>query len=167
MSSRHRWLWALPAAVALAPAGLAQPRAVEVFGQIGVARAAGDEGSLGTGASYGAAVTVPIVSRWAVDVDVAAVRARRTFSYAPELRGRQTLISPSLVYRRGSERAYFFAGGGTGAELSDEGRFMMLLGKCGVVVSPTRRLLLRGDFLVGFSKVLPNVGVRFGIGYRF
>jgi hypothetical protein len=156
-------------------AARAQPAAVEVFGQVGLARAAGDEGSLGTGPSFGGALMAPIRPWLAFDVDIQVTRARRRFSSNVEFRANQVLISPSLVYRRGNRRVYFFAGGGIGAEFvtknnrrfSGENRGAMLLAKTGLVAALGRRLVLRTDLLVGFRYVLPHLGLRAGVGYRF
>jgi hypothetical protein len=53
--------------LAISLAASAQPRAVEVWGNIGIANAAGDEGSIGTGAIYGAGVACVFRSKWAAD----------------------------------------------------------------------------------------------------
>ena len=163
---RTFFLSAVVIPAAFAPA-FAQPRSPEVFGQVGLARAAGDEGSLGIGPSFGGALMVPFVPKLGFDLDVQAARTRRDVSAGFELKADQTLVNPAIVYRRGNERAYFFAGGGVGYVSGGEECGATLIGKFGVVAAPGKRFLLRADFLWSQQFVLPHVGVRLGVGYRF
>jgi hypothetical protein len=171
-----------------APNLRAQPKSVEMFGQIGKVRLGGDEGSVGGATSYGGALMLPFAHRWAVDVD--AFHARRSIEHSPGMpfSVRRTLVIPGIVRRWGTEKVYGFAGGGLGlqhdrsesvfmscslpdvcqpvwAQYRDTGR--ALHGKLGVVGAVTPRLLIRGDVFMAFRYVLPNIGVRIGIGYRF
>lgn len=168
---------------------LAQPRAPEVFGQIGRVRVGGDEGSLGSGTTYGGAAMLPLTARWAVDVDVQTSRVGWEQSTGERFARRTTHISPAIVHRWGTARFYGFAGGGLGAEVaSTRSRFFAseqpgaparlidqsgsesgpaLLGKLGFVAGITERLLVRADLSLNFRYVLPSVGARIGIGYRF
>lgn len=168
---------------------LAQPMDVEIFGHVGVVRASEDEGSLGNGLSYGGALTIPFSRRFAIDLDVQSARPERDFGSGAQFRSTQTLVSPGIVYRRGSERLYFFAGGGAGVEhttwkrsfpmydaggtpagydvATTESTGFVLNGKAGFVGAVTGRLLIRGDLLLGARYVAPHVGARIGIGFRF
>ena len=174
----------------------AQPRAVELYGNIGVLRGGGDESSAGTAATYGGALTVPIVRKLAVDLDVQTARFERDFG-PTYWRDRRWLISPSLLYRfGGSERVYGFVGGGIGAELnrtvtiernflpgyrppgweeispgvwktSGSFNYRTLHGRGGFVYSPVPHLAVRVDLHAAWAHVLPNVGLKVGVGYRF
>jgi hypothetical protein len=167
---------------AIAAAAEAQPRAVEVWGNIGAARAAGDEGSVGNGAIYGAGIGVPLVKGLTFELDVAGMRAERFTSVA------RILVSPALVWRWGSERVYGFAGGGPGLQIdrSDEVRIdfpgqpqqtvltrrfteqaLTLHGRGGAVVRLLPRVILRAEAFAAWRFVLPTVGVKIGAGYRF
>jgi hypothetical protein len=172
----------------LAGSALAQPRRPEIFLNIGVMRAGGDEGSLGSGAAYGGAVMLPFTRRLAVDLDVQVSKVVNDIGgNRHELR--RWLIMPSLVYRFGTEKVYGFTGGGVGAafdrlshteafpiprpvgpdlfafESKDTDRTLHALG--GVVVNPLPHLVVRFDLYVAFQFVLPNAGVKAGVGYRF
>ncbi|MDP3000746.1 MAG: hypothetical protein Q8N47_24900 [Bryobacterales bacterium] len=59
-------------------------------------------------------------------------------------------MSPAILYRRGSEQVYWFAGGGFG------GRIDRMYDRC-----PGRRLY------VVAAHVAPDAGAKLGIGYRF
>jgi hypothetical protein len=166
-----------------------QPRAVELFGHAGALRFAGDEGSLGSAVSFGGAFLVPVARRLAVDVDLQTSRlATGEIGPPNHFTQRRTFLSPSIVYRAGSERVYGFAGGGLGLQhnrtngtftfssaggptqtapftSSDTG--LTLHGVAGVVGAITPRLLIRGDAFLAFRYVLPSVGARIGIGIRF
>lgn len=157
----------------------AQPRAVEVFGQAGYGRANDDEGSVGTGATYGGALTVPWTPRWALDVAVQHIRTTRQTAPAFSFGTRRTLVNPGIQYRRGSERAYGFAGFGAGAAIQEaffrqDGREttssdtgLTLHTRAGFVVAPAGRFLVRTDVYLSFRYVAPDVGVKIGVGYRF
>jgi hypothetical protein len=157
-----------------------QPKAVEVFGQIGYGNAQGDDGSLGAGVVYGGTVTLPLSSRWAVDLDIQHTRttsdvlARYTFGT------RRTLVIPAILYRRGSDRVYWFAGGGFGGRIdhmydrspgqperrvSENGTAIPV--RTGVVGGVTKHLLVRADLYFVVAHVAPDAGVKLGIGYRF
>ncbi len=163
----------------LACAVWAQPHAVEVFGQIGYGRANDDEGSVGSGVTYGGALTVPFKPRWAVDIDVQHLRTERSPSPDFSFGTRCTLVSPALQYRRGSERTYGFVGFGAGAALAEafyreRGREftssankMTFHARVGFVVAPTGRFLVRTDLYTAFRYVSPDVGLKVGVGYRF
>ena len=151
---------------------LAQPRSVEVFGLGGYGRVAGDEGWLGNGVAAAGAIQAPFTRRVALDFDVAWTHATRDFGVAGRFENDQVLITPSLVYRWGSERTYAFAGGGAGYEtrenaagFRDDG--MAINAKAGVVTTIRGGLLFRADFVSAWRYVLPHVQVRAGIGYRF
>jgi hypothetical protein len=95
-----------------------QPKAVELFGHVGVFRGGSDEGSLGRAAGYAGALTVPLARRIALDFDVQSARLTRTWAPSGFWQSRRTLLSPSLLYRKGAEVAYFFVGGGVGGEIA-------------------------------------------------
>ena len=158
-----------------------QPKAVEVFGQIGYGKAWDDDGSLGAGVVYGGTVTLPLSPRWAVDLDVQHNRTTYDASAGHTFGTRRTLVSPAILYRRGSDRVYWFAGGGFGGRIdhmyargaaghlafgrSENGT--AIPGRTGVVGSVTKHLLVRADLYVVVVHVAPDVGVKLGIGYRF
>lgn len=154
-----------------------------------------DEGSLGSGLSWGGAAVVPVGERFALDMDVSTVRTRRTFS-ADEFEPRRTFLAPSLVGRWGTDRTYAFAGAGIGMERSssrsrssnllpgvrppgarevspgvfefrssDTGASLVI--RAGIVQQVWRKTVARFDQLWSQRHVLPNVGVRFGLGFRF
>jgi hypothetical protein len=169
---------------AAAPAvAMSQPRAIEIWGSAGAAQAAGDEGSLGSGFAYGGGIAVPFTRRLAVEVDITRFRVER---FEPVTR---TLISPALVYRWGTDKVYGFAGGGLGLQ-RDRGsfaRFEMvpnqeqplmtplrfsdtgatLHGRGGLVIHPGAHIIVRTEFFAAWRYVMPSVGVKIGIGYRF
>lgn len=165
----------------------AQPRRPEIFGQIGRIRVGGDEGSLGSGTSFGGAVMIPITARWAADIDLQTVRTKSEVSTGEGFSQRTTLLAPAIVRRFGTTRFYGFAGGGIGGQFEQtESRFFagnpsdlrlvtqsysdsgaVLLGKLGFVAAVSERLLIRADLALNFRYVLPSVGARIGVGYRF
>jgi hypothetical protein len=158
----------------------AQPRSPEIFGQVGWGAAQDDEGGLGKGFVYGGAVTVPLASCWAIDLDVQHIRTLRTVAPGYEFGSRRTLLSPAVVYRRGSERTYWFAGGGAGGrieslfsrapglpESTGKSRGTTILGRTGFVTAVTKRLLIRTDVYAVASFLVADAGVKIGIGYRF
>jgi hypothetical protein len=154
------------------------PRQVEVFGTVGVARQAGDEGSQGSGATLGGAATIPLAARWAIDVQALTVG---TSNYANS-DVRSTFLSPGIQYRRGNENAYWFIAGGPGLALERlKGSYQVPTGtvsfdettnaftlhwRTGAVYRPTGRLLVRGEFFWVSRYVLPTVGAAVSIGVR-
>lgn len=151
---------------------LAQPRSAEIFGLGGLGRVGEDEGSLGNGPAVAGAVQVPFTRRLALDFDVAWTHATRDFGSAGRFENDQILVSPSLVYRWGSEKVYTFAGGGMGFETRESASGFRdsgpaLNAKAGVVATIKGPLLFRADVLSAWRFVLPHVQVRAGIGYRF
>jgi hypothetical protein len=175
----------------IAGAAAAQPRAPEIFGHVGGFRLAGDEGWLGSGASLGGAVTVPIPiwPKWALDVDVVTARSEHEHPGPGFWSRRRTLLIPALIRRWSfTDRAIFFAGGGFGVRFdrtqsrycsyaapgnecqlvnaSDSARDGSLGARMGVVINPVSRLLVRGDVFTSWSHVLPDTGIRIGIGLR-
>ena len=151
----------------LAAAVFAQPRSVDVFGMGGYGRVGGDEGSLGNGLTAAGAIQAPFTRRLAVDFDVAWTHATRDFGSVGRFENDQVLVTPSLVYRWGSERTYAFAGGGAGYESREGDNGLVLNAKAGVVTAIRGGLLFRADFVSAWRYVLPHVQVRAGIGYRF
>lgn len=175
----------------------AQPRAVELYGTLGLLGGGGDESSAGKAAAYGGALTVPIFRKLALDLDVQTARFKRDFGpQSTYHRQKRWLISPSLLYRFGNERLYGFAGGGIGAELNRtvtiEGNFLpdyrppgweeispgvwkiysnfdhrTVHARTGFVYSPLPQLAMRVDVHAAWAHVLPNLGLRIGVGYRF
>ena len=160
----------------------AQPNSVEVWGNVGPARVGGDEGSEGSGPIYGGGVAVPLSRRIAVEVDIARIRVDR---FSPET---HVFISPAIVWRWGSDRVYGFAGAGPGLVATsgldyelvfppgqapesiarDATRYSATVhGRGGFVYSPTGKILFRAELFSAFRYVLPTVGVKFGMGYRF
>jgi hypothetical protein len=160
-----------------------QPSAVELWGSVGIAQAAGDEGSIGTGAIYGGGITAPFTGGLAFEVDVQGMRAER---FNPVSR---VFVNPAIVFRWGSERVYGFAGGGAGVQVDTgeqlhfefppghaepvvttrsfrESR-LTFHGRGGLVVSPRTRLIIRAELFSIWHFVMPTAGIRFGLGYRF
>lgn len=174
------WYRAGAPALLIASLAQAQPQAVEAFAHAGVLRATGDEGSNGTGVSVGGAILFPILSRVAIDVDFWTARTTRGSS-GFEFGTRQTTVAASLLYRHGNERAYGFVGGGLGGQFDREffrpgpglpetttthsGAAVALRG--GVVAAVTERVLIRAELIASVRYLLPNVGARVGLGYRF
>jgi hypothetical protein len=146
---------------------LAQPTRPEVFGFVGMGRTGGDEGSLGSGLAAGGAVTIPFVSRWALDFDVTHLRSKRDFAGPFRWESHRTHFSPAVQYRRGSERTYGFAAFGVGGTAGTTHGGWHLHGKVGIVTALTEQLLLRAEFFSVFRYVLPDAGVKAGLGYRF
>jgi hypothetical protein len=157
-----------------------QPKAVEVFGQIGYGKPGDDDISLGAGVVYGGAVTLPLSPRWAVDLDVQHSRTTYDASAGHTFGTRRTLVSPAILYRRGSGRVYWFAGGGFGGridhmygrnpgwpEFRRSGNGTASPVRTGVVGGVTKHLLLRADLYFVFACLVPDAGVKLGIGYRF
>lgn len=157
------------------------PRAIELFGTFGVMRGGGDEGSAGSGGAYGGAVTVPFTVRWALDVQALTSR----LSDGPDFRMRRVLVSPGLQYRRGNQRTRWFIAFGPGLQRdrssgtfqafnnSGESRTvsfeetragLTLHWRTGIVVTATRRVLVRGEVFWVNRYVLPNLGVAISLG---
>jgi hypothetical protein len=180
----------------VAAAALAEPpRRAEVYGHAGWFSIAGDE-STGPGTlSLGGGVLVPFSRRFALDGDVSTAKTSRDFA-ADSFRIRATYANVSVVARWGSDRTYFFAGGGAGLEhdrsVSRAANFLpgirpptgievapgvfefrhqatgpALIGRVGFVQAITQRLLMRVDLLWSQRFVAPSIGVRAGVGYRF
>jgi hypothetical protein len=176
----------------------AQPRRPEIFVNLGAFRAAGDESSLGTGASLGGSVVLPITRGFAIDID--AQLARTEPGRSPDtFKLRRWLITPGLMYRWGNTRVYGFIGGGVGAELSrtfliarnllpdsaPQGPGWIQVApevfeyrspkttelayhlRTGFVVNPVRHLAIRTDVYTAWVNVMPNVGIKVGLGFRF
>jgi hypothetical protein len=169
---------------------VAQPRAIEVLGQVGRSRFGGDEGSLGSATTFGAGAVLPLTAKWAVDVDVQTGSSEEDFPPPERFTIRRTLLSPAIVRRWGTERLYGFAGGGIGLQVDStesvwrtysgnppvesglgRGEYTdsapTLVGKLGIAAAPAGPLLIRGDLLLVWRYVLPTVGVRIGVGYGF
>jgi hypothetical protein len=156
-------------------------RSPEVFGQAGVLRLGADEGSAGRGASSGGLAMLPITPKFAADVEALTAKVSSAGPPGERFSLRRTMVLPALVRRWGDGKVYGFVGGGVGMQLdrthvvsslaglnfrgSDTG--MTLHGKGGVVAALTPRLLVRGDALIAFRYVLPSIGLRIGLGYRF
>lgn len=93
--------------------------------------------------------------------------------------GRHTHISPGLQYRRGRERLYGFVTFGPGLAIDTEGSDfsgarlegtmpgLQAHAKGGFVAALSERLLVRADLFTTFRYVMPDIGVRIGLGYRF
>lgn len=180
-------------------AGSAQTRRVEVFGMLGANKTTVDIAedptgnlSIDTGASYGAALMIPLLSSLALDVDIQSASQEKTFALLGidlSLKTRETLISPSLVWRKGTDRVYFFIGAGVGLNalrMTSAVAFINPINqesitqnvkvtsndaslniKLGVVGALTDHFLIRGDALVVGASDRANVTARFGVGYRF
>ncbi|GEM_PF-3282492 len=157
----------------------AQPRSIEVFGMAGYGHANDDEGSLGNGPVYSGALTLPFLSRLALDLDIMHNRTKRTTALI-ELRTQRTTFNPGLQFRWGGERTYGFAGLGAGYSTEErsvdfEGHGittyhdsgLTLHTRGGLVTAFTPRLLLRTEVYLSFRYVAPDVGVKAGVGYRF
>jgi hypothetical protein len=159
------------------------PKRIELFGSVGSMRGAGDEGSQGSEAAYGGAVTVPFTSRWAIDVE--AVTSR--FTSGPDHRVHRLLLSPGVQYRRGNDRAYWFvslgpgiqrdrsrgtylvydgSGGARPASIDETDSGLTLHWRTGAVIRPASRALVRMEFYWANRYVLPNVGVLVSVGLR-
>ena len=92
-------------------------RAAEVVVHFGAFRAGSDEGPIGTGASYGGGIILPISRRIAVAVDVQTSRVFRTTGRPTDwYRSQRSLLIPSVLYRFGGEAVYGYVGGGLGTD---------------------------------------------------
>ena len=173
----------------------AQPTRPELFGYVGVLRAAGDEGSLGSGLLWGGTAVVPIARRVAFDVDIGRAKTERNFP-GELFQLRRTFAGFSVIGRWGSAHTYVFAGGGVGIEasnrLSQSGNVLpgfrppggrevapgvfqftssdtrpSLVVRGGVVHAIWRNILVRFDLFSSQQHVLPNLGARAALGWRF
>jgi hypothetical protein len=177
-----RCIGPLMLSIIVVPAYAEPPKAVEVWGSVGVAHAAGDESFIGTPFAYGAGVSLPLGRRFAVNVAAEQMRPAR---FNPLTRA---FVGPSLVWRWGNERVYGFAGGGVGVQIDRELRFLYdsvpgqqpvvsqarvtdsgpaISGQAGVVFNPVARLIVRAEVVSHWRYILPTTGVRFAVGYRF
>lgn len=131
-----------------------------------------------------------------VAVDIGVMTTEVTRQAGTDLaRTRRTLVLPSLVGRWGSERGYFFAGGGVSAQMDrftfqsafspgllppgardlGGGRFEtvaretgpMFHARTGVVRALGESFLVRIDLIWAHRYVLPNIVATGGIGIRF
>lgn len=137
-----------------------------------------DEAKLGNGPMFGGALTLPFSKHWAFDLDVTRARAEREMN-SLRFGGNRTLISPALQYRRGGQRFYSFAAFGIGVVAADiwhereglrssgEDVGPTLHMRAGLVAAMTERWLFRADVFLAHRYVVPDVGIRAGIGYRF
>lgn len=166
------------------------PERAEAVGHFGGLKFGGDEGFMGSGTAYGFTATLPFRPRWAVEADL--TRGERDTYDSDGLGSSETrtLATFHLVYRLGSERVYWFGGVGPGIqhensrvrglfqnplepnpvvrEFSETSTDFAPLGyKTGVVVSPAKRLVIRGEVHFQHALVLPNVMARVGVGIRF
>jgi hypothetical protein len=169
--------------LAAAPAFCEPPSRIELFGSFGSMRGGGDEGSQGSAAAYGGAVTIPFTARWAIDVQTLTSR----FAEGPDYRVRRLLLSPGVQYRRGSDRAHWFISLGPGIQRdrsrgtyllydasgvarpvsfngTDSGR--TLHWRTGAVICPASRALVRMEVYWVNRYVLPNVGALVSVGLR-
>lgn len=139
---------------------------------------------------------MPLARRLAVDIGAQNARIVRQSAPSTYYRVRRWVVSPSLLYRFGNPRVYGFAGGGVGTEvnrsLTIEGNFLpdyrppgweeigpgvwktshawrrtTIHARGGFVVAPVRHLVVRVDLDAAWAYVLPNAGVKVGLGYRF
>jgi hypothetical protein len=177
---------AVPVLAQRAPRPVEEARSPEAFFHIGRFRVGSDEGSIGSGPSYGGTLTVPIWQRLAVEVDVQTSHVVRRVGQDGDLvETRRTLLIPSLLYRFGHEAVYGFVGAGTGVEFgrsasrfsgieSEQSRVEPKVAfRVGAAGFPLSKLGLRGDVFMAMGpdgRIIPpgwHVGIRFGIGYRF
>ncbi|MCC7342649.1 MAG: porin family protein [Bryobacterales bacterium] len=200
MQPRHRqalagvapaWFMLTIASSVCAPFLRAEPPGrAEGVGHFGSLKFGGDEGFMGSGTAYGFTATLPFHPRWAVEADL--TRGERDTYDSDGLGSSETrtLTTFHLVYRRGSERVYWFGGVGPGIqhgnirvrglfqnpsepspavrEFSETSTDFAPLGyKTGVVVSPMKRLVIRGEVHFQHALVLPDVMARVGVGFRF
>ncbi len=172
-------------------AAVAQPpRRIEVYGNIGRAHLAEDEGSLGGATAAGAIMVAPITARFAIEADLQTASASREFLHEDRTTSRQSFLNGALVRRWGTGRIYGLMGGGAGVqwerttsvgrvytgnppvetgrtEVTTHDTGATLHGKVGLVVAPVSGLVLRTDFIVSFRFVSPTFGARIGAGWRF
>ncbi len=184
---------AVPAGAQSLSPHIGEARNPETFGHVGRFRAGSDEGAIGSGISYGGAVTIPVWRRIAFDLDVqtgSVETSQGLLEGSGFYRTRRTLVIPGLLYRFGNKRAYGFVGGGFGAEFENStsrqvgvppsgqnwreiepGIFELeqsdVSGKLsfrgGFATFVTQNLGLRGDAFIAGW----HLGARIGVGYRF
>lgn len=166
------------------------PRDVEVVGHFGSFRFAGDESWGGSTVGYGFTGTIPFTRRWALEADFVRGTDEEAASDGTGFRDRRVLTTFHAVYRRGDERFYWFVGAGPGFQNSDqrsrtalpgppdsfigirefrssESDFSPLGYKTGIVAAAHKGLIFRGEVAFQHVYALPNVMVRFGVGWRF
>ena len=171
LSSRSgsRIKWSVPLFLIAVIPVQAQPRAVELFATGTYVRYADDAGDEGSGAAAGVTATLPIVRRFAIEAEAHTSRIEfgnryRGYSqFGPFYTTRVTMLAVTPVLRLGADRVYAF--GGLGPAATIRGRYgtgsLQLRG--GLVLSPVRHFVLRGEYVYGTSAK----GVKFGAGYRF
>ena len=156
------------------------PRSIEVFGSAGIVKFGQDEGWGGSGAVYGGSVMLPVLPKLAIDVDIVTARDDTgRVTEQSEYSERRTLISPSLLYRFGTERAYGFVGGGAGAvfersravtpffRYDQSETFWSVHWRGGAVAALGTRLLIRAELFSVHHYILPTIGAKAGVGVRF
>jgi len=172
LSSRSgsRIKWSVPLFLIAVIPVQAQPRAVELFATGTYVRYADDAGDEGSGAAAGVTATLPIVRRFAIEAEAHTSRIEfgnryRGYSqFGPFYTTRVTMLAVTPVLRLGADRVYAFGGLGPAVWIRrgwSGHRFWQLRG--GLVLSPVRHFVLRGEYVYGTSAK----GVKFGAGYRF
>ena len=158
------------------------PRSVEIWGNVAAARVAGDEGWNGAGAMYGGGMSFPLTQRIAIEVDLSRVSVDR---FGPST---HTFVSPAVVWRWGTDRAYGFAGTGLGLVANRANGYEpvfppgqppayvlhrvteyngTLHGRGGFVFAPVERWIIRTELFSGWQYALPTFALKIGVGYRF
>lgn len=189
MTARAVWIGLLMLLPFQLQAQMTKP---EVFGHIGVFRAGSDDGRIGSAASFGGVLVIPVARRFAADVDIQTARVERVRTADSFYITRRTLIVPQLLYRWGNDTAYGFFGGGIGAEIRnsiyrhdtfradftpigwreirprvfelDRSRTETVVSlRGGFAVFPTERFGFRADLYIADW----HIGWRIGFGYRF
>lgn len=147
---------------------LGQPKAVELFGTVGYLRYEQDTAFDGGAVVLGGTAVLPITHHFAVEGSAQSsnIQFEDRFKVRPSYMSRITMISVAPVLRLGSDRVYGFAGFGIAAAVAGRYGGGFFQGRGGVVVSLTRHLVLRGDFMIG---QLQNraTSANIGVGYRF
>jgi hypothetical protein len=166
------------------------PRRTEAVGHFGSLKYGGDEGYEGDSSAYGFTITGVFRPRWAIEVDSVWGNRDTYDSQGLGSSASRSITSAHIVYRRGSERVYWFAGVGPGFQReksrfrglfqnpgepapvvrefnSTDSRFAPLGYKTGVVFAPAKHVIIRGEVLFQHAFVLPNVMARIGVGIRF
>jgi len=166
--------WSVPLFLIAVIPVQAQPRAVEFFATGGYVKYANDAGFEGSGAAAGTTATLPIVRRFAIEAEAHTSRIEFRNRYrnepnfysrfGPIYTTRVTMLAITPVLRFGADRVYAFGGLGPAVWIRrgwSGHRFWQLRG--GLVLSPVRHFVLRGEYVYGTSAK----GVKFGAGYRF
>jgi len=117
-----------------------------------------------------ATVTGPLKARWAIDTQTLSAQLQDRADY----RLRVTLFSPALQYRRGDDRAYWFAGAGpglhtvssSGANRSPNSTGLTFHWRKGGVFAPMPRLLVRTEFFWVNRHAIPHAGAMVSVGVR-